>query len=158
MSKLDLSNKQQVEMMWGSYYSHNLAAVNFWLTFCVLPSETRQYPQRLACSAWHLAQSGSGLVAGFSGTNDNHCLLPLQVRQYLPTHLPTQVRAGVFSLSRFLQLGFYGFSGFMVLKCTSICSRRTHMGRGSICPRRAHLGRGSGQSWRCMARMGKCWT
>ncbi len=51
------------------------------VAFCVvLPSETQQLPQRLAASAWRLARNASGChVAGCSGTNDNHLLLPLHV-------------------------------------------------------------------------------
>ena len=58
-----------------------MAVVDFWLNHCVFPSETRQFPQRLAASSWDLADNGRKEVVGFSGTNDNHRLLPLQVRQ-----------------------------------------------------------------------------
>jgi hypothetical protein len=78
--KLDPTNAQQLERL-HKYFSHNMAAVDFWLSFCVLPVETGQYPQRLACSAWDLADNPSGRVVGFSGRNDNHRLLPLQVQQ-----------------------------------------------------------------------------
>ncbi|KAG2441635.1 hypothetical protein HXX76_003254 [Chlamydomonas incerta] len=61
----------------------NTAVVDFWLRFCVLPAETRQYPQRLGASAWDLAAAGDR-VMGFSGTNDNYRLLPLRVHQAPP--------------------------------------------------------------------------
>lgn len=76
--KIDTSNIPQVELM-HRYLSHNMAVVDFWLTYCVLPTETGQYPQRLSANSWHLADGGH--VVGFSGTNDNHRLLPLQVHQ-----------------------------------------------------------------------------
>ncbi|KAG2492072.1 hypothetical protein HYH03_009568 [Edaphochlamys debaryana] len=82
-AKLDPSNPTQLQLL-HAYFSHNTAAVGFWLTYCVLPSETRQFPQRLAASAWHLAGRGAGGVVGFSGTNDNHRLLPLQVHKAEP--------------------------------------------------------------------------
>ena len=46
----------------------------------------QQYPQRIATNAWHIAHTyhEASSVIGFSGTNDNHRLLPLQVRQYFP--------------------------------------------------------------------------
>jgi len=44
-----------------------MAAINFWLTSCILPVETKQYPQRLACNAWHLAENPRKQVVGFSG-------------------------------------------------------------------------------------------
>lgn len=56
-----------------------LQAVDFWLTYCVFPTETHQYPQRLVNTAWHLVDS---TAVGFSGTNDNHRLLPLSVKQH----------------------------------------------------------------------------
>jgi hypothetical protein len=71
-----------MDAMWA-YFSHNMEVVNFWLASCVLPTETKQYPSRLTATAWHLAErpsKGQGL-AGFSGTNDNHWLLPSQVQQ-----------------------------------------------------------------------------
>jgi hypothetical protein len=37
---------------------------------------------RLTGTAWNLAQNKSKRIVGFSGTNDNHRILPLQVRQY----------------------------------------------------------------------------
>ncbi|KAG2501267.1 hypothetical protein HYH03_001073 [Edaphochlamys debaryana] len=82
-AKLDPGNPTQMQLL-HFYFSHNTATVDFWLTYSVLPTETRQFPQRLATSAWHLAGGGGGGVVGFSGTNDNHRLLPLQVHKAEP--------------------------------------------------------------------------
>eukprot|EP00983_Pelagomonas_calceolata_P049565 1141567-Pelagomonas_calceolata.AAC.2 len=46
--------------------------------------ETKQFPQRLAATAWHLADNGQGKIIGFSGTNDGHRLLPVEVHQSDP--------------------------------------------------------------------------
>jgi hypothetical protein len=90
-------------------FSHNMEAINFWLRFCVFAGDTQQYPQRLMTTAWHLtvtpgafaaaggaaaggtsgsqteaataAQPAASFVVGFSGTKDNHRLLPATVRQ-----------------------------------------------------------------------------
>lgn len=78
--KLDSSNVAQMDKLFD-FYSQNMATVDFWLNYCVLPVEMQQYPQRLSTSAWHLADNARGALVGFSGTNDNHRLLPLQVRQ-----------------------------------------------------------------------------
>lgn len=56
--------------------------LNFFLNTCVFPSDTTQYPHRLSRSAWNLA--GGDWNIGFSGTNDNHRLLPLSVKQNEP--------------------------------------------------------------------------
>eukprot|EP00798_Chlamydomonas_sp_ICE-L_P004008 gene4008-14088_t len=80
VAKLDDSNPQQVEVLY-KYYSHNMACVDFWLNFIVFKVETQQYPQRVAHHSWHMADNLLNHTVGFSGTNDNHRLLPLQVRQ-----------------------------------------------------------------------------
>jgi hypothetical protein len=80
VDQVDPDNGPQVDLMYG-YLRHNMAVVDFWLNHRILPTESRQYPQRLAASAWHLADNAHNLVIGFSGTNDNHRLLPLQVHQ-----------------------------------------------------------------------------
>ncbi|KAE8895661.1 hypothetical protein PF003_g20236 [Phytophthora fragariae] len=59
-----------------------MEAINFYLNTCVFPKDTQQYPQRLSRTAWNLAAGDSNI--GFSGTNDNHRLLPLSVRQQEP--------------------------------------------------------------------------
>ena len=41
---------------------------------------------RLTATSWNLAQNPSNNIVGFSGTNDNHRILPLQVRQYFASH------------------------------------------------------------------------
>jgi hypothetical protein len=43
-----------------------------------------QYPHRLVANSWNLAQNEGSRAVGFSGTNDNHLILPLQILQYLP--------------------------------------------------------------------------
>lgn len=80
VSKLDPTNPQQLDALHRAF-SHNLATVAFFLEFCVFPTETKQYTHKLSGNAWHMADNARGTVAGFSGTDDNHCLLPLQVHQ-----------------------------------------------------------------------------
>jgi len=80
VEKLDLSNELQLNLL-HKYYRFNMETINFWLNHCVFPIETKQYPQKLVGNAWHLADNKDGCVHGFSGTNDNQRLLPLQVSQ-----------------------------------------------------------------------------
>ena len=84
VEKIDMTNKTQVKQMW-KFYRHNMFTVNFFLNTLVFPSETNQFEKRLAANSWHLAQNPSGCISGFSGTNDNHRILPLQVKQYIPS-------------------------------------------------------------------------
>jgi hypothetical protein len=81
--KLDLTNAQQLQLL-HRYFGHNQATIDFWLTHCVLPRDSRQCASRLTATAWHLADNAAGAVVGFSGTNDHHRLLPLQVQQEKP--------------------------------------------------------------------------
>lgn len=80
VDKLDPENTQLMAAMWR-YFSHDMEVINYWLANCVLPLETKQYPSRLVATAWHLAHNPNGKTAGFSGTKDNHRLLPMQVAQ-----------------------------------------------------------------------------
>ena len=81
-SKLDPTNSTQLDLL-VLVFSHNMAMIDFWLNYCVFPRDTKQFPQRMTANSWHVAENprGGSAVVGFSGTNDNHRLLPLQVRQ-----------------------------------------------------------------------------
>lgn len=80
VAKIDPENAAQRSLL-ARIYRHCRPVVDFFVLYCVLPQETVQYPQRLACTASHLAPSRLGTSAGFSGTNDAHRLLPLFARQ-----------------------------------------------------------------------------
>jgi hypothetical protein len=58
-----------------------MAALSFWLSNCVFLADTTTYPKREIATSWDLAVNRA---SGFSGTNDNHRLLPSQVRQHEP--------------------------------------------------------------------------
>lgn len=83
VDKIDLTNCSQLELLF-QMYSKNLAAINFWLNFCVFPHEIDHYTSRMVSNSWHLAHSDTCNVVGFSGTNDNHRIIPLQICQHLP--------------------------------------------------------------------------
>ncbi|TMW55347.1 hypothetical protein Poli38472_013238 [Pythium oligandrum] len=59
-----------------------MVVITFYLNCCVFPRDTKQYPRRLSRSAWDLTKGGDAI--GFSGTNDNHRLLPLGITQREP--------------------------------------------------------------------------
>ncbi len=71
--KLDASNAQQLLLL-HQYYGCNMATVDFWLRFCVFKDETKQFPYRLAGSAWHLADNASSRIVGFSGSGLSQCI------------------------------------------------------------------------------------
>ena len=86
--KVDLSNLPQMDVM-HEYFGRNYEVVNFWLNFIVLPGETKLCPRSISTNSWFLAQNKNGAITGFSGTNDNHRLLPLQVRKSRDDALPS---------------------------------------------------------------------
>ncbi|CAN0526725.1 unnamed protein product, partial [Ectocarpus sp. 8 AP-2014] len=86
--KVDLTNEPQMELLY-QHFRCNFEVVNFWLNFNVLPSETKLCPAYIGTNSWFLADNPDGAVSGFSGTNDNHRLLPLQVRKNLDGSLPS---------------------------------------------------------------------
>ena len=79
-SMIDLSNEQQFDVLYDIFHM-NFETIAFWVCHCVFPTETSQYPKKLLANAWNLADNSCGLVSGFSGTDDNHRVLPLQVIQ-----------------------------------------------------------------------------
>ncbi|KAG3026700.1 hypothetical protein PC121_g3879 [Phytophthora cactorum] len=78
---ISLDDARQFETL-CKVYNFCMEAINFYLNTCVFPKDTQQYPQRLSRTAWNLAAGKNNI--GFSGTNDNHRLLPLSVTQREP--------------------------------------------------------------------------
>ncbi|KAI9910353.1 hypothetical protein PsorP6_010208 [Peronosclerospora sorghi] len=78
---ISLVDTRQVELL-CRVYSFCMETINFYLNTCVFPKDTQQYPQRLSRTAWNVAAGKNNI--GFSGTNDNHRLLPLTVAQQEP--------------------------------------------------------------------------
>ena len=83
IDKVDLTNKSQFDVLY-EYFHKNPETVNFWLNTIIFPRYLDHYPQRLVATPWHLAFNKDNCSIGFSGTNDNHLVLPLQLKQYLP--------------------------------------------------------------------------
>eukprot|EP01080_Neovahlkampfia_damariscottae_P011886 gene11886-5213_t len=79
--KVDPSNQSQMELLY-SKLKKSTELVNFYANNHIFNIDTAQYPKRISASAWDLAD-GKWTI-GFSGTNDNHILYPLQVKQKEP--------------------------------------------------------------------------
>jgi hypothetical protein len=82
VDKLDLTSEVQLSML-HEVFQYDMSVISFWLNCCVLPRETMQFPHRLVANAFNLTDNKNGNVVGFSGTKDNHLLLPLHVKQQL---------------------------------------------------------------------------
>jgi hypothetical protein len=83
IDKIDPSNSYQEKALW-SCFKRNRYCVSFFLDHCVFPRDLQVYPRRITANSWHLATNPTGQVYGFSGTNDNHRTLPLQLKQFTP--------------------------------------------------------------------------
>ncbi|TMW55336.1 hypothetical protein Poli38472_013227 [Pythium oligandrum] len=90
-------------------YRFSMEVVNFYLNRSVFPRDTYQFPHRLARSAWDLVKGSSNI--GFSGTNDNHRLLPLAVTQQGPDNPSLKGTNG-----KMLDLMIGHSRGYVVLK------------------------------------------
>ena len=110
IDKIDLSNDQQFSCL-VTFFSRNYLTVNFWLNTCVFPYEMQHFPYRMTATSWNLAENSiGGWVGGFSGTNDNHRALPLQVKQYFASpnaHTETPESKGIW-------MSLMGTNGLMV--------------------------------------------
>ena len=63
-------------------FSKNRDFINFYLNHIVFPDEGKYYPRRLAASSWNIpAPAGCHPTIGFSGTNDNQYILPMNIEQ-----------------------------------------------------------------------------
>ncbi|KAH7924415.1 hypothetical protein BV22DRAFT_1013332 [Leucogyrophana mollusca] len=89
------STEQRTEFL-IPLFRYNQVVINFFLSRVVFPKEAKEFPQKLACSGWDLAEQKrevSNVVTGFSGTNDNRYLLPTSITQRDPEHqLSTNAR------------------------------------------------------------------
>ena len=74
---LDVENKIQFEVLY-QYMHRSIDVVCFWMNTRLFPSKTFQFPEKRASSAWNLATKST---VGFSGTDDNRFLIPLEVKQ-----------------------------------------------------------------------------
>jgi len=83
IDKIDLTNKSQFHVLYEHFHK-NPETINYFLNATIFPRYLDHYPQRLIATPWHLASNKDGCAIGFSGTNDNHLILPLQLKKYLP--------------------------------------------------------------------------
>ena len=52
-TKIDVTNSHQMQLMFDAFRC-SMAAINFWLNFCVFQCDMSQYASRIGTSAWNL--------------------------------------------------------------------------------------------------------
>lgn len=88
LSGINMESTKQFTTCLVPLFRRNKAVVDFFLAQFVLPKEAKEFPHKLSCSAWDLAErKSSGLpTTGFSGTNDFRYLLPTTITQHPLDH------------------------------------------------------------------------
>ncbi|KAH7917777.1 hypothetical protein BV22DRAFT_1042213 [Leucogyrophana mollusca] len=89
LSGVNMKSTEQRTKFLFPLFRHNQVVINFFLSRVVFPKEAKEFPKKLACSGWDLAERKreiSNVVTGFSGTNDNRYLLPTSITQRDPEH------------------------------------------------------------------------
>ncbi|KAG2362076.1 hypothetical protein BDR07DRAFT_1609735 [Suillus spraguei] len=85
---INMESTEQFTTCLVPLFGHNKAVIDFFLSQIAFPQEAKEFPSKLSCSAWDLAeQKSSGLpTTGFSGTNDFRYLLPTNIAQHELAH------------------------------------------------------------------------
>ncbi|KAK0232833.1 hypothetical protein IW262DRAFT_1443858 [Armillaria fumosa] len=84
ISGVNMKDVEQHSQCLRPFFCCNHAVVDFFLSHVVFPKHAKQFPQKISTSGWDLAATRSKYTTGFSGTNDNHHLLPLSIQQNDP--------------------------------------------------------------------------
>ncbi|KAG9311470.1 hypothetical protein JVU11DRAFT_8585 [Chiua virens] len=102
LSNINIKSTEQ----WNRYifplFSLNQRAIDFYLARVVFPKQAKEYPWKISCSSWDIAERKNNLVTGFSGTNDGQYLLPASITQRDPEDL-RQVGSNAVNLAYLLQ-------------------------------------------------------
>ena len=81
-SGVNLEDENQWNLLIFPHLRLNKNAIDFFLARIVFPNEGKEFAYKLSASAWDLpADCKYAMTTGFSGTNDNRLLLPLNIHQ-----------------------------------------------------------------------------
>ncbi|KAG8952386.1 hypothetical protein FRC03_012169, partial [Tulasnella sp. 419] len=76
----DLEQRKTLLRLFGL----NQSVIDFYLSNVVFPRSAKEFPKKMATSAWDLAERKQHVTTGFSGTNDGQYLLPTSIEQADP--------------------------------------------------------------------------
>ncbi|KAG1892808.1 hypothetical protein F4604DRAFT_1913503 [Suillus subluteus] len=88
LSGINMESTEQFTACLVPIFGRNKAVIDFFLAQIAFPQNAKEFPNKLSCSAWDLAErKSSGLpTTGFSGTNDFRYLLPTTITQHPLDH------------------------------------------------------------------------
>ncbi|KAH8792932.1 hypothetical protein DL96DRAFT_1828817 [Flagelloscypha sp. PMI_526] len=84
LSGINLEDSDQFERSIAPFFRFNYLTINFYLSELVFPIAAKQFSHKLPTSGWDIAERRPNPTTGFSGTKDNHYLLPLSIQQVDP--------------------------------------------------------------------------
>jgi hypothetical protein len=84
LNSVNVKDTTQFRLSVVPVFRFNHATIDFYLANIVFPKAAKQFPFKLATSGWDIAEEKLKLTTGFSGTNDNHYLLPSTIHQEDP--------------------------------------------------------------------------
>ncbi|KIJ64287.1 hypothetical protein HYDPIDRAFT_90985 [Hydnomerulius pinastri MD-312] len=86
LNGINIKSSDQWQNHLHPLFAKNQAVIDFYLSRVVFPKEAKEFPSKLSCSGWDLAERRGRLITGFSGTNDGRYLLPTSISQRDPDH------------------------------------------------------------------------
>ncbi|KIJ64298.1 hypothetical protein HYDPIDRAFT_90931, partial [Hydnomerulius pinastri MD-312] len=86
LNGINIKSSDQWQNHLHPLFAKNQALIDFYLSRVVFPKEAKEFPSKLSCSGWDLAERRGRLTTGFSGTNDGRYLLPTSISQRDPDH------------------------------------------------------------------------
>ncbi|KAL6794454.1 hypothetical protein J3E68DRAFT_450980 [Trichoderma sp. SZMC 28012] len=102
---INMENEAQIKLLW-TFLRRTQAAANYYMNKFVFQPHARQFTIKLQASAWDIPQNSGEEAAraarttGFSGTNDNKYLMPMNIEQ---EDLPSLLQTNAEVLSYLLQ-------------------------------------------------------
>ncbi|KIK90485.1 hypothetical protein PAXRUDRAFT_14327 [Paxillus rubicundulus Ve08.2h10] len=98
---INIKSSEQWKQCLVPLFASNKTVVDFYLSRVVFPKETKEFPTKLSCSGWDLAEEKVRITTGFSGTNDGRYLLPTSITQRDHDHqLATNAKVLAYLLQR----------------------------------------------------------
>ncbi|KAL0572453.1 hypothetical protein V5O48_009507 [Marasmius crinis-equi] len=78
---VNVKEPEQIQHELYPTFRYNYACINFYLSNVVFPKAMKAFPHKLTTTGWDLACRKNRVTTGFSGTNENRCLLPTSITQ-----------------------------------------------------------------------------
>ncbi|KAI1749778.1 hypothetical protein F4782DRAFT_533039 [Xylaria castorea] len=82
------------------HLKYGKSVIDYFLGHVVFPKEVKEFPYKLSASGWDIGKRRAHYTTGFSGTNDSHKVLPLDIKHL---DLPSESHTNALVLEHLLQ-------------------------------------------------------